>query len=77
MVDLSSKAFLKNCDLRLKVFSYLNGRELYLKIALLDKCTRVSLPETGMLDQTKLLYMWQIPEYPNHLGYALSLSDII
>ena len=46
---VTSQAFLKHKDLRLVVFSYLDGPTLYHKIALLDKITRVSLPDAGIL----------------------------
>ena len=42
--------FRKNKNLRLLTFSFLSGSELYHKIALLNKMTRESLPESGLLD---------------------------
>jgi hypothetical protein len=47
---LDAEAFIKLKDIRLDIFSYLNGADLYHKIALLDKVTRVSLPDARLLD---------------------------
>lgn len=47
---LDAKAFLEHKGLRLVVFSYLTGADLYHKVALLNKVIRVSLPEAGLLD---------------------------
>jgi hypothetical protein len=43
--------FYQSKMLKLVTFSYLEGYELYHKIALLDRATRQSLPEAGLLDQ--------------------------
>ena len=37
--------------MKYKVFAYLNGQELLLKIALLSKKIRCQLPESALLDQ--------------------------
>lgn len=37
-------------NVRLLTFSYLDGSTLYHKIALIDKETRASLPNAGLLD---------------------------
>ena len=37
-------------DLRLLTFSFLNGDELFKKIAVLNKKLRQSLPDAGLLD---------------------------
>ncbi len=50
LIPTDTDAFRKHKDLRLVIFSFLNGLKLYHKIALLDKITRVSLPESGLLD---------------------------
>ena len=46
---LSQSAFQNNKMLKLLTFSYLQGCDLYHKIALLDKATRKSLPGAGLL----------------------------
>ncbi len=40
---------------RLLSFSFLDGATLYHKIALINKETRASLPDAGLLDQLKYL----------------------
>jgi hypothetical protein len=50
LVQLSLAAFLRHKELKLIVFSYLTGADLYHKIALLNKSTRESLPKSGLLD---------------------------
>lgn len=41
--------------IRLVCYSYLSGSELYHKIALLNRNTRELLPDSGLLDQKKVL----------------------
>ncbi len=50
---------------------------MYQKIALLDKLTRVSLPESGLLYQIKLLTMKTFPANLIDLRYAFRLADVI
>jgi hypothetical protein len=52
-------------DLKMVVFSYLTGSELYHKIGLLDKIRRVSLPESAFIDQIKVLTMKTEPALKN------------
>lgn len=59
------------------MFSYLCCADLYHKISLLDKITRVSLPESGLLDQIKILTMKTVPLLKHSLKYAFRLVDII
>ena len=54
-MNLDIKAFLAHKDLKLVIFSYMTGAELYHKISLLDKKIRKMLPGAGLLDQTKIL----------------------
>ena len=60
---------------RLLIFSYLDGTTLYHKIALINKETRASLPDSGLLDQLKELCcsIEYCTELPADLisGYAL------
>jgi len=50
-MPLSKDDYFKCKMVKLLTFSYLQGDELYHKIALLDRATRQSLPEAGLLDQ--------------------------
>ena len=59
------------------VFSYLTGSELFHKIALLNKTTRQMLPESGILQQVKVLTMKSVPSYLGNLNFGLSLVDVI
>ena len=54
--------FLKNKNIRLIVYSYLDGATLYHQVARLDRHTRVSLPEAGILTQVKRLTMKKPPK---------------
>jgi hypothetical protein len=51
IMPLSKDDYFKCKMVKLLTFSYLQGDELYHKIALLDRATRQSLPEAGLLDQ--------------------------
>ena len=44
-------------ETKLIVFSFLTGEELYHKVALLNKKTRESLPDSHLLNQIKILTM--------------------
>jgi hypothetical protein len=56
-VNSNSEVLKQHKYMRLKVFSYFSGAELYHKVALLNKKTREDLPTDGLLDQKKVLTM--------------------
>ena len=69
-------------DLRLLTFSYLNGDELFHKIALLNKKLRLILPSAGLLDQHKMITIRctdeKIPDddfVAHSFMYAISWAD--
>ena len=76
-MNLNSDAFLAHKDLRLVVLSYLSGSDLYHKIALLNKLTRVSLVQSKLLDQQKTLTMKTFTGFALDLIYAFELVDTI
>ena len=76
-MNLNADAFLAHNDLRLVVLSFLSGSDLYHKIALLNKLTRVSLVQSKLLDQPTTLTMKTFTENPLHLIYAFDLVDTI
>ena len=76
-MNLNSDAFLAHKDLRLVVLSYLSGSDLYHKISLLDKLTRVSLVQSKLLDQQKTLTMKTFTGFALDLIYAFELVDTI
>lgn len=76
--------FLLSKGLKLTVLSYLPGYTLFHKIALLNKETRLKLPECKLLDQKKNITLKKFAhnfEYSNplppleNLTYALKLAD--
>ena len=69
--------FLNSASFRLLVLSYLSGADLYHKIALIDKRTRDSLPDSGLLDQIKILTMNNLPARLKDLTYAFKLLNAI
>ncbi len=58
------------------MFSYLSGAEIYHKIAVVNRLTRESLPESGLLDQIKKLTMKTKP-LNSSLDYLFRLADVI
>ena len=73
-------------DLRLITFSYLQGCDLFHKIALLSKTLRALLPESGLLDQIVVITIKGANKsksgYPelmpvNSFGYVIQLADSI
>ncbi len=66
-------------------FSYLTGCELFHKIAVTGKQVRDKLPNSGLLDQDKVITFkkselsYECPEIPpvNSFSYALELSTAI
>ncbi len=68
---LGQEEFQQNKMLKLLTFSFLQGCDLYHKIALLNKATRQSLPGAGILDQGISLTMKTMPENIIDLPYAL------
>ena len=58
-------------NIKLLIFSFISGEELYHKVALLDRQTRESLPNAGLLDQVKVLQVKEVPRLASHLKYAL------
>jgi len=67
-------------DLRLTIFSFLNGADLIHKIALVSKELRKGLINKGLLDQDKVanLNLASIDSVQCfHLTYSLSLVDAV
>jgi hypothetical protein len=73
----------ESSDLRMVTFSYLPGCILFHKIALTCKSIRKLMPESGLLDQIKVVTIKAPTDnYPDRLPlesfkYALSLADSI
>ena len=69
--------------LRLHTFSFLDGCQLFHKIALTSKYIRSKLPESGLLDQNKVITL--LPPYyysqktipESFFKYACHLADSI
>ncbi len=76
-IPLQASNFISHTNLRLVVFSYLTGADLYHKIALLDKSYRKTLPISGLLDQEKLLKLKKIPARKTNLMYAFQIVDVV
>jgi hypothetical protein len=71
-------------SLKLSIFSFLNGATIYHKIALINKETRLALPNAGLLDQFKQLKIKSTSNLNNqnlpniiNLYYALEIIDNI
>ncbi len=77
LLKLDSDEFRKHEGIRMIVFSYLTGSDLFQKIALLNKTTRQMLHESGILKQVKVLTMKSVPSYLGNLNFGLSLADVI
>jgi len=69
--------------LQLTTFSYLTGCDLFHKISVTCKAMRKSLPNSGLLDQIKVITIKsKYDDYPGYLPvdsfkYALELADSI
>jgi len=69
--------------LQILTFSYLTGCDLFHKIAVTNKAMRESLPNSGLLDQIKVITIKaptdNYPEIPSvkSFSYALNLADSI
>ncbi len=74
---VQSDCFIRHDNFRLFVFSYLTGADLYHKIALLNKSIRMALPQSGLLDQIKILTMSTVPINHAYLKYAFELTNIV
>ncbi len=77
LVKLNCEGSRKHAGIRMIVFSYLTGSDLFHKISLLNKTTRQMLPESDILNQVKVLTMKSVPSYLANLNFGLSLADVI
>jgi len=64
-------------SLQLVTFSYLSGSDLYHKIALLNRSTRSQLPQSGLVDQLRILTLKQEPDGLHRLKYAFQLAHVL
>jgi len=64
-------------SLQFVTFSYLSGSDLYHKIALLNRSTRSQIPQSGLVDQLRILTLKQEPDGLHRLKYAFQLAHVL
>ena len=73
--------FPESNDLRFKTFSYLHGCDLFHKIAVTSRAIRDKLPDSGLLDQIRVITIKTLTTGWSHyfplksFKYALKLAD--
>jgi hypothetical protein len=76
LVELGASNFYQLQSLHLLCFSFLDGSDLYGKVAVLSKRIRRFLPTAGLLGRNKVLAVSNFqPSVLSHLAYAFKLFD--